>query len=693
MRLIKQMKRTILTTLLCLAVLSVCAQLSDWQNLTNKDRVWRIIHDESFLYVGTIGGGIVKIDKETGEQSVLSRADGSMTDNSISDMALHNGELWVGTEYYGLAKLADGNIEKFDMRNAGFLNNQHLSGFYFENDGSMLMGGMAYLYQFDGKQVTAIYDINMLSPYSYVNCIKADSKDRIWVGCYDALNMATLCVFTPEGLVPITHPYRSINRIEIDADDCLWMASEKGLIKYDGTNFTAYTPDNSDLPESILYDVMADEEGNLWMVSNNYLTKFDGTHFVSYRYPSHSDIDFLLCVDVDGNDVYVGSRSQGLFRLTADGLMNIPLIDNKLIDNSFTLSTGSLDSDGIFYGATINGLQTYNMETGEATLTPMSQTAQTETDGDGDVWVRWHWFSPDTCLMEITPTATNVYLKSDYPFSDIDMNQIKFDQHNHLWLATNKGIYCRDGQTWAVYNKDNSSLSFNNVTCLAFDSNERVWCGTYGGGLFLFDGNNWTQYTTTNSPLPSNYVGFVAVDNDNVAWLNCRDPQHPDNYGLEYGFGLTRFDGTNWTTYNRSNSPIPSNCLYDIKIDTQNNKWLATAGDVGLVSFNGSDWHTYNVDNSGIALNEATRITIDDKRDLIWLTHYTGSGLSVAKLNCLQSGDVNGDGRVNVSDVTALVNMILGVTPMNKERADVNGDDKVNVSDVTALINIILGVI
>ena len=114
---------------------------------------------------------------------------------------------------------------------------------------------------------------------------------------------------------------------------------------------------------------------------------------------------------------------------------------------------------------------------------------------------------------------------------------------------------------------------------------------------------------------------------------------------------------------------------------------------MGLVSFNGSDWHTYNVDNSGIALNEATRITIDDKRDLIWLTHYTGSGLSVAKLNCLQSGDVNGDGRVNVSDVTALVNMILGVTPMNKERADVNGDDKVNVSDVTALINIILGVI
>ncbi len=56
-------------------------------------------------------------------------------------------------------------------------------------------------------------------------------------------------------------------------------------------------------------------------------------------------------------------------------------------------------------------------------------------------------------------------------------------------------------------------------------------------------------------------------------------------------------------------------------------------------------------------------------------------------------GDVNGDGRVNVSDVTALINMILGVIPKDEARADINGDGKINVSDVTALINIILGVI
>lgn len=58
-------------------------------------------------------------------------------------------------------------------------------------------------------------------------------------------------------------------------------------------------------------------------------------------------------------------------------------------------------------------------------------------------------------------------------------------------------------------------------------------------------------------------------------------------------------------------------------------------------------------------------------------------------------GDINGDGDVNVSDVTTLVSIILGnPVPTRAEgasNADVNGDSDINVSDVTKLVNIILG--
>ncbi|MBP3211398.1 MAG: dockerin type I repeat-containing protein [Prevotella sp.] len=52
-------------------------------------------------------------------------------------------------------------------------------------------------------------------------------------------------------------------------------------------------------------------------------------------------------------------------------------------------------------------------------------------------------------------------------------------------------------------------------------------------------------------------------------------------------------------------------------------------------------------------------------------------------------GDVNGDTKVTIADVTALVNVILGKTTANAA-CDVNGDTKVTIADVTALVNIIL---
>ena len=56
-------------------------------------------------------------------------------------------------------------------------------------------------------------------------------------------------------------------------------------------------------------------------------------------------------------------------------------------------------------------------------------------------------------------------------------------------------------------------------------------------------------------------------------------------------------------------------------------------------------------------------------------------------------GDANGDGKIDVLDVTMLINHILGKNPSSfkADNADVNGDGDINVLDVTAVINIILG--
>ena len=55
-------------------------------------------------------------------------------------------------------------------------------------------------------------------------------------------------------------------------------------------------------------------------------------------------------------------------------------------------------------------------------------------------------------------------------------------------------------------------------------------------------------------------------------------------------------------------------------------------------------------------------------------------------------GDVNGDGEVNIADINALINIILGgeADDATLIRADVNEDGEINIADVNALIDIIL---
>ena len=53
-------------------------------------------------------------------------------------------------------------------------------------------------------------------------------------------------------------------------------------------------------------------------------------------------------------------------------------------------------------------------------------------------------------------------------------------------------------------------------------------------------------------------------------------------------------------------------------------------------------------------------------------------------------GDINGDGNINIGDVTALISIVLGNETDRAVFCDVNLDGVVNIADVTALISIVL---
>ena len=114
----------------------------------------------------------------------------------------------------------------------------------------------------------------------------------------------------------------------------------------------------------------------------------------------------------------------------------------------------------------------------------------------------------------------------------------------------------------------------------------------------------------------------------------------------------------------------------------------------------GSGWSTAAVEASAGMFYSCTSLvggqgtTFSSSHVGIDYAHIDGGtsnpGYFTAK-NAGLRGDVNGDGSVTISDVTALIDLLLGGGTISNPAADCNGDSNVTISDVTALIDYLLG--
>jgi len=95
---------------------------------------------------------------------------------------------------------------------------------------------------------------------------------------------------------------------------------------------------------------------------------------------------------------------------------------------------------------------------------------------------------------------------------------------------------------------------------------------TDGNGLVKFDGTNWTIYNTSNSGLPSNHVQSISIEENGAKWI-----------GLQY-YGVAKFDGANRISYKTTNSGLPSDAINSIIIDLNKDK------DFGKLLRSGIKW-------------------------------------------------------------------------------------------------------
>ncbi len=191
---------------------------------------------------------------------------------------------------------------------------------------------------------------------------------------------------------------------------------------------------------------------------------------------------------------------------------------------------------------------------------------------------------------------------------------------NTHWLATNVNgdLYVAnqqqaahyDGQNWTTHDIPGPAQGPPYIALIEAAPNGDLWI-VKQNSIFQFDGTIWHEYTHNNADIPSSFgSGGMAFEEDGTVWVACGSG------------GISRFDGTNWTTFDEEENIHTSR---DVTIAPDGTIWAATTP--AVVHFDGSEWHMLDTSNSLLTIPHSHQIRVT-YHGSIWINGYE-EGLNV----------------------------------------------------------------
>ncbi|MBA4406456.1 hypothetical protein C0389_04200 [bacterium] len=309
-----------------------------------------------------------------------------------------------------------------------------------------------------------------------------------------------------------------------------------------------------------------------------YRTLNDTTRGVDYR-TINSKIfsDELSKVVVDKyNNKWIGTIAHGLIKF--DG-KNWTSYENSNILNSNIITDMIIDSKERMWVGTPEGLSVFNGVT---------------------------WQSYDDKLPSLTVTA------------------LEEDPFGNIWIGTNNGLVKYNNSSFQLFNKGNSGLPENIITCITFAKNGDLWLGTSQYGVVEFSNNKWTSYFNMIRRFDSSisyYVGALTFDKNGVLWVfHLGAPKTGRNALMKYyGDELNEF-----------HLPLlfPAEVV-SFYVDAENNIWISAKE--GLIKYNETKpIKVFNNYEYGFYVKHCTSIVFDKNGD-IWASTMGGGLVKLKK--------------------------------------------------------------
>ncbi len=458
--------------------------------------LWVLCYD----YDGIPGdkGGLVKYDGTN--WTIYDETNSPLPTNQMNAMVFDKyGNIWIGTDYYGLFKFSKGTWTNYKIAPPSY------SEFKYSDVTSLAVDSLnniwigtrfTGLFEFDGTtwKVYDAYNSNLHS--SFINSVIVDYKNRVWVGTEIGLFRLEKDSLIEYNTSNAPLPNYQLLKVLPDSKGNIWILNQDygspyvankntaSLTKYDGQNFTVYNI--YDFSKSLYGSnyMTIDRNDNIWLPTYDGLIKYDGDKWKLYEFDFHTKFQpRAICTDIF-NNIWIGSYYGNIVKFDGKKFTAYLASENSLP----ALSISSMMSPGaILYYSYNSDNKIYEIDVSQSSNRLNVKTFETPASSIADV--------------KITPKG-------------------------EMWIASHElGVYYYNGSNWTNYNTNNFGLPTNLARSIDVDNNGRIivacddsFGNTFSeGGLAFYDGEKWETYKYSNSKLgPISTYGAIFDKRGNI---------------------------------------------------------------------------------------------------------------------------------------------------------------------------------
>ncbi len=285
-------------------------------------------------------------------------------------------------------------------------------------------------------------------------------------------------------------PSNILRNIHHAKNGYIWISSYDGLVRFDGTKFTVFNSQNTEIFKIDGFSVFAEDQNDRLLIGTfgNGVYTYKNGIFEKLGSKEFDEIIESILIDKDEN-IWIGTRNSGLY-IFKDGLYKKMFEDSDKI-NSSVITMLQKENGEIYFGTSKEGVFSY--KNGILNAIPENHKLMEKTihsiayNDSGILWIGTirGLYKFDGKQLIFIEALSNQYITKLYN-----------DASNNLFISSRKGIYRKT--TRLEWQNLTIELNISNSNDFVFDHEGNMWITSFREGLFSLKDSKITSYSASD---------------------------------------------------------------------------------------------------------------------------------------------------------------------------------------------------